>query len=82
MTGTTQQTGFAALALNVSEAQERLATARRAAAVARNEETTALNDLNSAQKALDAAYAELRKDAPRESDWGAQRSQKGGASIV
>ena len=37
--------------------------------IARRDETAALNRLNAAQKAFDAALAEIRKAAPARSDW-------------
>ena len=36
----------------------------------------ATNDLNSAQHELDKALAELKAQAPRESDWGRECGQK------
>lgn len=45
------------------------ASAQQRASMARSEETDALNRLNAAQKAFDAAIADLKKQAPRESDW-------------
>lgn len=44
-------------------------SARGEAARHRNLETDALNRLNAAQKAFDAAVAALRKTAPLGSDW-------------
>lgn len=57
--------------LDKAEATFRAAQSR--AASARAAETAALNDLNAAQKALDAALAERRKDAPPNSDWNRTR---------
>ena len=36
---------------------------------ARLDKTTAINRMNNAQKALDAAILALKKEAPRDSDW-------------
>lgn len=47
--------------------------AQRHTSIARNEENTALNRLNDAQKRIDALIDEQRKKAPRDSDWGQQR---------
>lgn len=48
-------------------------SAQQRASIARNEETDALNRLNQAQKAFDAAIAELKKQAPRDSEWKRER---------
>jgi hypothetical protein len=52
---------------------ERYRSAENRAATARREETDALNSMNAAQKALDARLAEMRKTAPRGSDWNSCR---------
>ena len=54
--------------------QVRNATIRHAGAKdlvdeARREETTALNVLNEAQRLLDQKIEDLKKQAPKESDW-------------
>lgn len=42
---------------------------------ARRDETTALNRVNEAQKKIDALTAELKKQAPRGSDWRRPKSE-------
>lgn len=54
----------------LAEATERHADAKSRCAVARADETAALNALNSAQKKLDELVAGLKKGAPGDSDWG------------
>jgi hypothetical protein len=43
--------------------------AERQTSLARKEETRLLNEVNDAQRALDAMLAEIRLTAPRDSDW-------------
>lgn len=50
-------------------AAARLEARRIEAAHARTMEVEALNAVNRLQKELDAAIAEMRKAAPRDSDW-------------
>lgn len=61
--------GIQTLTRAVVEAQAAHATARQEEERARGSTTSALNRLNAAQKQLDAALADLRKDASYESDW-------------
>jgi hypothetical protein len=53
----------------LKEAQNALETAEKRTAIARNEQCNALNRVNNAQKAIDAAILELRKGSPRQSEW-------------
>lgn len=54
----------------VTDAIEALQEARERLEVAGREETSAINQLNEAQKAFDAALTEFRgQTAPRGSDW-------------
>lgn len=57
----------------VVSATEAHQSAQSRASIARNEETDARNRLNEAQKAFDAAVAEMRKQAPRDSEWKRER---------
>lgn len=59
----------------VKAAKERLEEATATTEAARREETDRLNAYNEACKEFDAAVAELRKQAPRETDW--QRGGRG-----
>lgn len=53
----------------LADAAERYNECSQQVSFARSAETTALNRLNNAQKALDELVASLRKAAPRDSDW-------------
>lgn len=64
----------------LAAASESLAIAASRAADASREKTTAINRLNAAQKAVDAKLAEMRKNAPQESDW-ADRG-RGGVEVA
>lgn len=64
---------FAALAKTLAEAMERHADAQRVESEARSRETSALNAVNDAQKAVDAAVAKLRHAADMSSSWGQER---------
>lgn len=55
-------------------AETRFEAARREYETASRAHTIALNGLNTAQKAFDEAVAEVKKKAPRDSDW-ADRSR-------
>ena len=57
------------LAALVQEAREKYDQAQGEARAARSSETERLNQLNNAQKQLDAWYDNARKDAPLSSDW-------------
>lgn len=59
----------AAAAKKVEEAQAAYEEAAAAERAASSRETQARNNLNNAQKALDAAVSKLREAAPRQSDW-------------
>ena len=69
MTDAYTQKTLADLACDVAKATTALADAERETSFARSRETSARNDLNAAQRAFDAAVAEVRKAAPRDSDW-------------
>lgn len=56
----------------VEVARRRFEDAEAAESIARSEKTSALNALNAAQKAFDAALEVFKKAAPRESDWSRQ----------
>ena len=62
------------LTQEIIEAQQRYESAKQETSFARSTECAALNSLNSAQKKLDTKLAELRKSAPRDSDWGREKS--------
>lgn len=68
----TSKTIFADLLAELQLAQAHHEEMTRAEAVARSNECTARNRVNAAQKAIDAAMAELKKAAPRDSDWAQQ----------
>jgi len=70
----------AKLAADLALATEEHESASRAAEVARHNETTALNRLNAAQKAMDEFHAALRAGAPYQSEWkrGAQEDPNHG----
>lgn len=57
------------LVANLNEAQSTLRRAQGAVSQAQNAESDALNACNKAQKSLDEHLAQLRKDAPRGTDW-------------
>lgn len=60
---------LAELASALTEAQDSYEDARQKASHASHSATSALNRLNDAQKAMDGAIAELRNNAPRDSNW-------------
>lgn len=60
----------------LAQAAEKHAQLCKETSMARNRETDALNRLNQIQKAIDARVAELRKGAPRESDWKAAERRR------
>ena len=53
----------------VASAQDYLAHMRELTGHARNNEADALNKVNEAQRHFDALVAEVKKSAPRETDW-------------
>lgn len=57
------------LQANLAKAISDWKLAETSASRARSEETAALNRMNQAQKALDAALTKLREEAPRGSEW-------------
>lgn len=62
----------AELVREVEEARENLELKQQAASFADKAETGALNRFNAATKALDARLAEIKKAAPRGTDWNQQ----------
>lgn len=54
----------------LTQATERLAAAAVRRADASRDETSARNAVNEAQKKLDKLYSDLRKAAPRDTNWG------------
>lgn len=57
------------LIASIARAETELRACQEQTSLARSAETRALNYLNRAQNALDAALNDLRKNAPRDSDW-------------
>lgn len=53
----------------LAKAHDAYTQAEKEESVARGVRTEALNRLNRAQKAVDESMEQLRKDAPRETDW-------------
>lgn len=53
----------------VASAQDHLARMTQLVSEARNKETDALNRVNEAQRHFDALVAEVKKSAPRDTDW-------------
>lgn len=60
-------------------AQDRLALRAQALAVARKEETAAIIAVNEVQKKLDGLLDDLKKSAPRDTDWARRKLPKGEA---
>jgi hypothetical protein len=67
----------------IEEAHERLKMAQKlyddahnAYEAARSRETNARNELNRAQKAFDAAVADVKKNAPWNSDWHQEKARQ------
>lgn len=65
---------LAKLIASVEQASAELVEAREREAAAIRESTTRLNTLNTAQKRLDEALAEIKKSAPRQSEWHRQQN--------
>lgn len=63
------QKSIAALAEELTKADEEYVAAKKEESFARNATTDALNKLNQAQKAFDAAVESIRDAAPFDSDW-------------
>lgn len=61
-------------AATIAQANAALQDARLQVEAARRVETTAINALNEAQKRFDALVVDLKKEAPRESDWGRRKT--------
>jgi septal ring factor EnvC (AmiA/AmiB activator) len=53
----------------LARANDQLSIHRTRVETARREETTALNNVNDAQKRIDALVAEIKKQSPGGSDW-------------
>lgn len=62
-------TDMTALAQALGAAQLELALAREASQAANRREIDALNAVNAAQKAIDAAMSAMKSKAPRGTDW-------------
>jgi hypothetical protein len=60
----------------LKKAQELYDDAHNAYEAARSRETNARNELNRAQKAFDAAVADVKKNAPWNSDWHQERARQ------
>lgn len=60
----------------LKKAQELYDDAHNAYEAARSRETNARNELNRAQKAFDEAVADVKKGAPRNSDWHQENARK------
>lgn len=71
---------FADLIAELQLAQAHHEDLVRAEAMARSNECVARNRVNAAQKAIDAAMADLKKAAPRDSDWAQERRPRGVAA--
>mgnify|MGYP003427843208 CR=1 FL=1 len=54
---------------DVAKAQDHLRHMSERVATARHDETDALNRVNEAQRHFDALVAEVKKSAPRDTDW-------------
>lgn len=65
--------GIELLVKNVESAALLFEKAKKQEALAAAETSRTLNSLNTAQRELDAALAEMRKKAPRDSDWSSRR---------
>lgn len=64
---------FNDLLSSLKEAKDAVDAAERAESEARSRCTAATNHLNAVQKKFDAVVEMMRKEAPRQSDWGQQR---------
>ncbi len=60
----------------LEEAQDHYAQAKTAEADAQHEATKSLNLLNRVTAKIDAWYAEQKKDAPRDTDWGRRKGEE------
>lgn len=68
-------TGGIAAALNeLADAHHELVGCQAAVSMARAKETDARNRCNNAQKAVDKAMAQIRANAPKDTDWRANPS--------
>ena len=63
----------------VASAQDHLDRMRELTGHARSNEADALNKVNEAQRHFDALVAEVKKSAPRETDWRRPIGQPAGA---
>jgi hypothetical protein len=72
----TKESELAALERNLANALQQFKLAEGSESYARRERCDAQNTLNAAQKQLDAYLKKLRDAAPRESDWGQERTKK------
>lgn len=62
---------------NLIRARQAYADADTALSYAHNVQTDALNELNRAQGVFDHVVAEIRKSAPKDSDWKKEERLKG-----
>lgn len=60
----------------LKKAQDLYDDAHNAYEAARSRETNARNELNRAQKAFDAAVADVKKNAPWNSDWHQEKARQ------
>lgn len=59
----------------LEQATKDLGVAAKESSIARNHEIDCLNRVNNAQKTIDSLLAELRQNAPQDSDWRRQARQ-------
>jgi Tfp pilus assembly protein PilO len=72
---------FTKLLADLTEAKDAVESAERSEFEARSRTTAARNHLDALQKEFDAAVADMKKEAPSQSEWGSQRlSHAGGSS--
>lgn len=72
-TTTATKDDLSVLAFDVNEAAKRYEAAKKESSYAHRIECAALNELNEAQRKLDAAMSKLKQSAPRSSDWASER---------
>lgn len=70
-----EQKDIATLAEALKKADEEYVAAKKEESFARNAATDALNKLNQAQKAFDAAVESIRDAAPFDSEWKSNKRQ-------
>lgn len=67
---------FAKLIDELNDARGRYESAKIEESTARGNATTALNRLNAAQRAVDGAIEQVKKQAPRDSDWQRREAER------